>query len=104
MINLNDQNFEKEIKNSTKPFLVDFYAVWCPPCRLLSPIIEEIAEEFKEKINFGKINIDQSPRLSQLYNIEQVPTVILFKEGKPISFFIGLQTKEKIKNWLEETL
>ena len=103
-IDLNDQNFSQEIKKTEKPILVDFWAEWCLPCRLISPILEKIAGEFKEKINFAKVNLEESPGISQEYNIDQIPTVILFKEGKPKSFFVGMQPEENIKKWLEENL
>ena len=103
-INLNDQNFSQEIESAEKPVLVDFWAEWCLPCRLVSPILEKIAEEFKEKIILAKVNLEESPKISQEYSIDQIPTVILFKKGKPKSFFVGLQPEENIKKWLEENL
>lgn len=101
MIYLTDQNFEEEIKHSEKPILVDFFAIWCPPCQILSPILEELEEEFEGKIIFAKLNTDLSPLTSRKYGIESIPTLILFKNGKPLSGFIGLKPKEEIKKWLE---
>ncbi len=103
-INLNDQNFSQEIESAEKPILVDFWASWCLPCQLLTPVLEKIAEEFKEKINFAKINIEETPIISQKYGIDKIPTVILFKQGKPKSGFSGVQPEESIKKWLEENL
>jgi len=103
-IDLNDQNFSQEIEKTEKPILVDFWAEWCLPCRLISPILEKIAEEFKEKIILAKVNLEESPKISQEYNIDQIPTVILFEKGKPKSFFVGMQPEENIKKWLEENL
>ena len=104
MINLTDENFEKEITSASKPILVDFWAEWCMPCFILGPILEKVAEEYNDKFIFAKVNVDSAPLISQKYGIEQIPTVILFKEGKPISGFIGVRPEPVIKNWLEQNL
>lgn len=104
MIFLNDQNFEKTIENNLNFFLVDFYADWCPPCQLLSPILEKLEQEFHNKIIFGKLNVDESPLTSQKYNVSLLPTVILFKNNQPIANFVGLKKEQDIKNWLESFL
>lgn len=104
MITLNDENFEKEILSAQKPVLVDFWAVWCAPCSILSPILEKITEEFKEKIIFAKINLDETPITAQKFGIDKIPTVILFKEGKPINGFIGIQPEPVIREWLVNLL
>lgn len=97
---LTDENFEKEIKNADKLVLVDFFATWCDPCSILAPILDKIAGEFKEKIILIKANLDAVPLIAQKFGIEQVPTVILFKNGKPLDGFIGLQPEESIREWL----
>ena len=104
MITLTDENFEKEITSASKPILVDFWAQWCMPCFVLSPILEKLAEDYKDKLTLAKVDLDTAPQISQKYRIEQIPTVILFKEGKPISGFIGVRAKPIIKNWLEQNL
>ena len=104
MLNLNDQNFEAEIKKAGKPVLVDFWADWCFPCQMLSPILDEAIEELKNEIVLAKVNIDEAPMISQKYGIEKIPTVMLFKEGKPISFFEGVRGEMEIKNWLNKNL
>jgi len=103
-MNLTDENFEKEIQNSQKPILVDFWAIWCTPCGILTPILEKIAEEFKEKIIFAKANLEETPLVAQKFGIDRIPTVILFKEGKPISGFIGVRPEPEIKEWIEKNL
>jgi thioredoxin 1 len=103
MIILNDDNFEKEVQGE-KPVLIDFWAEWCGPCQMLGPIVEKVAEEYKDKINFAKVNVDSAPLISQRYQINQIPTVILFKEGKPASGFVGARPEEFIKSWLNENL
>lgn len=104
MLELNDQNFEETISKSQKPVLVDFYAVWCPPCQMLAPVLDEIAKEMEDKTLFARLNIDAAPVTASRYGIEQIPTIILFKEGEPSSGFVGFQPKETIKEWLEISL
>jgi len=104
VLNLNDQNFEAEIKKAGQPVLVDFWADWCFPCQMLSPILDEAIEELKNEIVLAKVNIDEAPIISQKYGIEKIPTVMLFKEGKPISFFEGVRGEMEIKNWLNKNL
>ena len=104
MITLTDENFEKEITNAPKPILVDFWAQWCSPCLILGPILEKLSEEYQDKFILAKVNLDEAPLTAQKYRIEQIPTVILFKEGKPISGFIGVRPEPIIKNWLEQNL
>ena len=104
MLELTDENFEREITNAPKPILVDFWAQWCSPCLILGPILEKLSEEYQDKFILAKVNLDEAPLTAQKYRIEQIPTVILFKEGKPISGFIGVRAKPIIKNWLEQNL
>jgi len=101
---LTDENFEKEISNAKKPVLVDFWMFGCTPCFLLSPILEKLSEEYEEKIILAKVNVQTAPLVSQKYGINATPTVILFKEGKPVSGFIGARTNLLIREWLEENL
>ena len=101
---LTDENFESEVSGAKKPVLVDFWMQSCAPCFLISPILEKLAQEFEEKIVFAKANLDDIPLIAQKYGINAAPTVILFKEGKPVSGFIGLKPEEKIRPWLEENL
>lgn len=104
MLNLTGENFEQEIQNADKPVLVDFYTFWCSPCAILSPILEKLAEEFKDKFILAKVNIDEAPLTAQKHGIEKIPTIILFKEGKPISGFFGVKPESVIRKWLEENL
>lgn len=104
MLNLTDENFEKEIQATEKPILVDFFAVWCPPCQVLSPILDKLESEFKEELIFAKVNVDSSPKASQKYGINPIPTVILFKKGEPVSEFTGLKPEVEIREWLEKQL
>ena len=104
MLTLTDENFEKEISNAKKPVLVDFWMESCGPCYILSPILEKLGNDFGEKIILAKVNLNETPLASQKYQIKATPTVILFKEGKPVSGFVGLRSEEEIRKWLEEAL
>lgn len=105
MINgLTDQNFETEIKNAKVPVLVDFFTEWCQPCFILSPILEKIIQSFKGKFIFKKANLDDVPLTAQKLGIDKIPTVIFFKNGKPINGFVGIQSETAVKEWLENIL
>ena len=101
---LTDENFEKEVQAIDKPVLVDFFATWCDPCSILAPILEKAADDLKEKIVLVKVNLDDIPQTAQKFGIDRIPTVILFKKGKPISSFVGLRSEKDIKEWLGEAL
>jgi len=101
MLSLTDENFEKEIQATEKPVLVDFFATWCPPCQVLSPILEKLEQEFRDRVIFAQVNVDSAPQISQKYGINPIPTVILFKKGEPVNQFIGLRPESEIKEWLK---
>lgn len=101
ILDLTDENFEKEISNSSKPVLVDFWMSGCGPCALLSPILEKLADDFKERIIFAKANLDSAVISAQKYEISVAPTVILFKEGKAVEGFVGARPEEWIRGWLD---
>jgi thioredoxin len=103
-IELNDQNFEEEIKKAEKPILADFWASWCMPCNMLTPILEKLAGEYEDKLIFAKVNLDESKIIAQKLGIDRIPTVVLFKEGKPVSGFIGVKGEEDIRKWIESLL
>lgn len=104
ILTLTDEDFSETIFKEKKPVLVDFWSSWCEPCRFLSPILEKVAKEFKEEIVFVKVNIDDSPLTTDNYQVHQIPTVMIFKKGKPVSFFIGIQPEGTIRKWLEENI
>lgn len=88
-------NFTQEVLQSAKPVLVDFFAVWCAPCKMVSPLIEEIAAE-RDDIKTGKVDVDQNMALAQQYQVMSIPTLILFKDGKPVNKIVGAVPKEEI--------
>ena len=104
MIELTEENFEEVVIKNNKPVLVDFFAKWCSPCFVLSPILEKLAEDFQGKIIFAKADLDAVPLLSQRFGIDKIPTVIFFKNGKPTDGFFGLRAEPVIKEWLENML
>ena len=95
-ITLTKGNFEDEVLKSEIPVLVDFWASWCGPCKMLAPTVAQIAEEYSGKIKVGKVNVDEEESLSREYGIVSIPTVILFKNGKPEKTSIGLVPKETL--------
>ena len=93
---LTDQNFSEEVLKSGKPVLVDFWAEWCMSCQMIMPIVQEITEQLSGKIKVGKLNIDENPLIATTFMADVVPTLILFKDGKIIRIFKGIQPKEVI--------
>jgi thioredoxin 1 len=100
----NKENFQKEVLESEKPVLVDFYAPWCPPCNAQGPIIDDLAKEFEGKLKIGKLNIEEAVEIAQDFNVLSIPTLIFFKNGKEIKRLIGLQTKEELKKEIKNIL
>jgi thioredoxin 1 len=97
-----DQNFEEEVLKSEKPVLVDFWAAWCGPCLMMGPIINELAEELKDKYKIGKLNVDENRETASKYGIMSIPTMVVFKGGKEVKQFVGVQNKEGLKAELEK--
>ena len=103
-IQVNDDNFKKEVLESEELVLVDFWAPWCMPCRMLAPTIEEIGEEMDGKVKVCKMNVDENVQYPQEYGIMSIPTVMLFKDGQVVETMIGLQPKEEIIKTIQEHL
>ena len=101
---LTDENFDEEVLKSDTPVMVDFFAPWCPPCKILGPIVEELANEFKNKAKVAKLDVDQSQQTASRYGIMSLPTVYFFNGGKPIKSLIGVQPKETYKTELDQLL
>ncbi|MEX0654333.1 MAG: thioredoxin [Phycisphaeraceae bacterium] len=102
VLELTDGNFEDEVVNSDKPVLVDFWAEWCMPCRMLAPTIDELASEYDGKVKVGKLDTDSNRDVSLKYNISAIPTVILFKGGEVVHKFVGVTPKQEFKAELDK--
>ncbi len=100
VMEFNGDNFETEVVNSDVPVLVDFWAPWCGPCKMIGPIIEELAGEFGDKVKIGKVNVDNNQDLAAKFGIRGIPTVMLFKGGESINSFVGLRPKEDLADAL----
>ena len=96
VLNLKEENFEEEVLKSEKTVLIDFYADWCGPCKMMSPVIDEIAKELGDKIKVGKVNTDENINLAEKYNIMSIPTIMVFKNGELVKTFIGVTSKNEI--------
>jgi thioredoxin 1 len=92
-----DANFEQEVLKSEKPVLVDFWAPWCGPCQMMGPIIEELAKEMEGKVKIGKMNVDENPATAEKFGIMSIPSIKIYKEGKVVKEFTGVQSKESLK-------
>ena len=99
-----DNNFKKQVLENKSPVVVDFWAPWCGPCRMVSPIIEELAKEYDGKVTIGKMNVDENPDSAGQFSVMSIPTVMIFKNGKPVKSLIGAQGKESYKKVINEVL
>jgi len=95
-VHVTDKNFEAEVLKSNLPVLVDFWAEWCGPCRMISPIVEEIAKDLKGKLKVVKVNVDESQELAAQFNIMSIPTLLIFKKGKPVEQMVGAMSKDNL--------
>ena len=101
---VDDSTFKQMVLDSKKPVLVDFWAAWCKPCLAVAPILEELANEYDNKINFVKLDVDHSPKTPASYGIMSIPTLLIFKNGKPVSHIVGLRPKGELKRNLDAAL
>jgi len=101
---VDDSNFDQIVLQSETPVLVDFWADRCGPCRMVAPIVEELAEEYEGKISFAKLDVDQNPRTASQYGIMSIPTLLIFKDGNPVSNIVGFRPKAELKRSLDAAL
>jgi thioredoxin 1 len=101
---ITDSSFSSDVLNSDKPVLVDFWAEWCGPCKMIGPSLEEISEELGEQVTIAKINIDDNPDAPSRYGVRGIPTMILFKNGQAVATKVGAAPKSALKGWLEGEL
>ena len=98
------QDFETEVMNSSLPVLVDFYADWCGPCKMISPIVDSLSEELAGKVKFCKLNIDENTEIATKYSVMSIPTLIVFKDGTQAAKTIGLGSKEALSDMIQKVL
>ena len=100
MLEVTKENFAAEVESSETPVLLDFWASWCGPCRMLAPVVEELAGEFDGKVKFGKVNVDEQPELAMRYGVQSIPTLILFRGGEPVNASVGVIPADSIRAML----
>ena len=96
--------FEREVLNSQVPVLVDLWAPWCAPCPMIAPVVEDLAKEYSGKLNVVKVNVDECPEIAVRYQVQAIPTLLIFKNGKPVETLVGFRTKEELKKKINEHL
>ena len=104
VLELTDASFEQDILNSEEPALIDFWAEWCMPCKMLAPTIHELADEYAGRLKVGKVDTDSNREISLRFGISAIPTVILFKDGEVVKKFVGLQQKNDLKQAIDEVV
>jgi len=103
-IDVTDATWESEVIGATTPVVVDFWAVWCGPCRMIAPLVEELATEYEGKVKFSKLNVDENPEVSMKYEIRSIPTLLVFKDGKPVATIVGAVPKKQLQKEVEAVL
>ena len=103
-VHLTDENFDEEVLESKVPVLVDFWADWCGPCRRVAPVIEELAEKYMGQLKVGKLNVDENPGIASYHGIKSIPTLIFFRDGKPVEEVIGAVPKEELVDVISRVL
>jgi len=101
---VSDATFEADVLRSTRPVLVDFWAEWCGPCKMIGPSLEELAKEYGEKVTIAKVNVDESPSVASRYNVRSIPALMVFKGGQVAASRIGAMPKNKIKEWVDSVI
>lgn len=100
-IRITKANFDSEVLNAQKVVLVDFWATWCGPCKMLAPVLSEVAEKFGDKLTVGKVNVDEEQELAMQYRIASIPTLVIFKDGEALAKTVGYHTLAELEDWLK---
>jgi thioredoxin 1 len=103
-LKVDDKSFKDVVIEAKVPFLVDFWAPWCAPCRSIAPVVDELAGEYAGRVGFAKVNVDENPRVATEYGVRSIPTLLLFKDGKPVKQIVGLRPKAELKKNLDDVL
>lgn len=101
---IDDANFEQKVMKAKNPVLVDFWATWCRPCQMVAPVLDELAQEYDQKISFFKVDVDQNQKTAAKYNVMSIPTLLIFKNGAPVSHVTGFRPKPELKRLLDSAL
>jgi len=101
---VDDSNFEQVVLKAETPMLVDFWSPWCQPCLMLAPILDELAQDYGSRVTFAKMDVDQNPKTAASYGIMSIPTILLFKKGKPVSNIVGFKPKAELKQEIDAAL
>ena len=104
MHEVNMANFQNEVLSSEIPVVVDFWAQWCGPCKIITPVLDEISVDFKDKVKFFKLNVDENQQIASDYGIMSIPALILFKEGKPVAQSVGVKAKEELVKFIANSI
>lgn len=104
LVHVSDDNFEQEVIKSEKPVLVDFWAPWCGPCRAIGPVVEDLAEVYKDRVKVAKLNIDDNPKTATVYGVMSIPTIVLFKNGNALDKVVGLVPKDRLEDLMKKGL
>jgi thioredoxin 1 len=103
-LQFNDSNFQTDVLNADKPVLVDFWAEWCGPCRMIAPLVEELSKEYDGKAYIGKVNVDENPSIAEQFGIRSIPTLLIFKGGEVVDKLVGAIPKNKISDKIDAQL
>ena len=103
-IKISDETFEEEVISKGKPIIVDFWAEWCGPCKQIGPILEEISDEYREKVTIGKLDVDENPEIASKYQIRGIPTMMLFNNGTLIDTKVGMSSKNDLIQWIDNNI
>jgi thioredoxin 1 len=103
-VEINEAAFSDKVLKASSPVMVDFWAPWCGPCRMVAPVVEELAGEYEGKVGFVKVNVDENPKLASQYGVMSIPTLMVFKGGQPVDTIIGFRPKDELKKSLDTAL